>query len=399
MEHTETIERDEKQETNLYRNLTNENTPFKVICLTGGPCAGKTSCLTILSDLFENLGWKVFRVPETAATLLGGGVIFSELSKTMAYSFQKDLITVMLSMENTYMNLARLSAQNGRKTIVICDRGVMDPSAYIPRDEWLQSLRELNLNESDLRDNRYDAVVHLVTAAKGASQFYSLDNNDTRTEGLELAIELDDKVKNAWNGHAAFTVIDNESVKNFNQKCDKVVQAVINRLGLIGEETKKTIFKRKFLVKNFNWDDKFKVPCREFHVEHVYLAQLSQDGAQVRIRKRQEFNSKGSHSNLTMRHPRIDGQRVETRRNLLPREYDYLKANMDPTRYPIQKKRRCFLFNENYYQLDYFIKPKDGLVLLEAYLDFKDKVGLPDWLELTEVTDDKNYSMYELAKK
>ncbi|KAJ3202473.1 hypothetical protein HK099_001836 [Clydaea vesicula] len=317
----------------------------------------------------------------------------------MAYSFQKDLLTVMLSMENTYMNLAKLSAESGKKAVVICDRGVMDPSAYIPRDEWLQSLTELNLNETDLRDNRYDVVVHLVTAAKGASQFYSLENNDTRTEGLELAIELDEKVMNAWNGHATLTVIDNESVENFHQKCDKVVQAVMNRLGIVSEETKKTVVKRKFLVKNFNWDAEFKVPSRDFHVEHVYLSKLSHDGIQVRIRKRQEFHTKGSYSNLTMRHRTIDGQRVETRRNLQPREFELLKINMDQTRVPILKKRRCFLYNEKYYQLDYFMRPKDGLVLLEAYLDFQGMKGLPDWLELTEVTDDKSYSMFELSKK
>ena len=61
-------------------------------------------------------------------------------------------------------------------------------------------LQELGLEEATLRDTRYDVVVHLVTAAKGAEQFYSLESNSVRSEGLELARSLDDKIMNAWNG-------------------------------------------------------------------------------------------------------------------------------------------------------------------------------------------------------
>lgn len=43
---------------------------IKKIVLTGGPCAGKSTVQTMLSDVFENMGWKVFRVPETATILL-----------------------------------------------------------------------------------------------------------------------------------------------------------------------------------------------------------------------------------------------------------------------------------------------------------------------------------------
>jgi thymidylate kinase len=103
----------------------------KVICLTGGPCGGKTSCLSILSDLFQSLGWKVFRVPETATILLryrsdqlinSGGVHFAELNNEMAYLFQKDLLKTMLQIEDTYIHLAQKWVMNGQKAVVICDR-------------------------------------------------------------------------------------------------------------------------------------------------------------------------------------------------------------------------------------------------------------------------------------
>ena len=58
------------------------------LVLTGGPCGGKTTGQARLSTFFENLGWKVFRVPETANILLGGGVNFAELTPEMAERFQ-----------------------------------------------------------------------------------------------------------------------------------------------------------------------------------------------------------------------------------------------------------------------------------------------------------------------
>jgi hypothetical protein len=56
--------------------------------LTGGPCGGKTTGQARLSTFFENLGWKVYRVPETANILLSGGVNFTELSPEAAEKFQ-----------------------------------------------------------------------------------------------------------------------------------------------------------------------------------------------------------------------------------------------------------------------------------------------------------------------
>ncbi|KAI5694678.1 hypothetical protein M8J75_003170 [Diaphorina citri] len=50
------------------------------LVLTGGPCGGKTTGQSRLCTFFENLGWKVFRVPETATVLLSGGIKFTDLT-------------------------------------------------------------------------------------------------------------------------------------------------------------------------------------------------------------------------------------------------------------------------------------------------------------------------------
>jgi CYTH domain-containing protein len=102
---------------------------------------------------------------------------------------------------------------------------------------------------------------------------------------------------------------------------------------------------------------------------------------------------------MTVRHPQIDGQRVEIRRNISPREYEAMRAQADPSRLPIQKLRRCFLYNDRYFQLDVYQSPCKGLVLLEAYLDTENgqNVVLPPFLTCTEVTDNPEYSMYNLS--
>lgn len=46
-----------------------------------------------------------------------------------------------------------------------------------------------------LRDNRYDAVVHMVSAADGAENFYASLSNEARYESVEEAIDKDKKLR------------------------------------------------------------------------------------------------------------------------------------------------------------------------------------------------------------
>lgn len=41
-----------------------------------------------------------------------------------------------------------------------------------------------------LRDGRYDGILHLVTAACGAEEHYSLENNEARSEPVEMAKDV-----------------------------------------------------------------------------------------------------------------------------------------------------------------------------------------------------------------
>ena len=57
----------------------------------------------------------------------------------------------------------------------------MDISTYLTPDFWNRIISEAGYTDTQLRE-RYDAVLHLVSAADGAEQFYTTANNAQRVE-------------------------------------------------------------------------------------------------------------------------------------------------------------------------------------------------------------------------
>ena len=60
----------------MYFNTSNNTKKIWKICITGGPCGGKTTGLAYLAEKLREEGYNVLLVPE-AATLIanGGGMI------------------------------------------------------------------------------------------------------------------------------------------------------------------------------------------------------------------------------------------------------------------------------------------------------------------------------------
>ena len=71
--------------------------------------------------------------------------------------------------------------------IVILVRG-----SDLKPEHWAQMQTKNEWNNVELRDGRYNQVIHMVSAAKGAEDFYDNENHMTRHEGIELARHLDD---------------------------------------------------------------------------------------------------------------------------------------------------------------------------------------------------------------
>src|SRR5262245_18143460 len=138
--------------------------PIHRIVLTGGPCAGKSTAIARVQAHLEAHGVKVYRVPEAATLLLGGGILVKDAPLSHMVSFQRGIVRVQIAVEDAFDAFARTA---GHKAVLLCDRGVVDGGAYLPREAWKQLLAEEGLEHAQLRDQRYTAVVHLVTAAHG----------------------------------------------------------------------------------------------------------------------------------------------------------------------------------------------------------------------------------------
>ena len=61
----------------------------------------------------------------------------------------------MMQIENSFFELAEASERN---CLIICDRGTMDASAFVAREDWEELLHNNRMDEVDIRDNRYNQV-------------------------------------------------------------------------------------------------------------------------------------------------------------------------------------------------------------------------------------------------
>jgi hypothetical protein len=199
--------------------------PFRLV-LTGGPCGGKTSALARIRAAFEPTGYKVLSVPEASTSINAMGFSFLEFAEEAKVDFEIALARVQRSLEDETLRLARLLP---RPAIVVCDRGIMDLRSYCPPEGWPRVLASVGAGDEAAVHARYDAVLHLRSAAVGAEEHYTLENNPARTETPERARELDHMTEAAWRGHPAHHVIDNST--HFDGKMARLVDTLGALLG------------------------------------------------------------------------------------------------------------------------------------------------------------------------
>lgn len=201
---------------------------IKKIVFTGGPCAGKTTVISLIEKDLREKGFTVFVVSESATELINGGITPHKDGMGM-FNFQKLILAYQYQKEEIYNNAISLSPFEN--IVMIYDRGILDNKAYISDLEFSELLKEFSknigfqINETDLLA-RYDMVIHLETSAfkKG----YSLESNKARYEGSEEAILLDIRTKNCWCLHSDFHVV--ESSENFEDKIVSVKKIVYDSL-------------------------------------------------------------------------------------------------------------------------------------------------------------------------
>ena len=133
-----------------------------------------------------------------------------------------------MDLEEIFIDIAKMSDTH---TIILFDRGVMDGSAYTDDNVWQAILDETGWSTIQLRDRRYEAVIHLMTAAEGAEQFYTSENNNARYESPQEARDIYKKLINAWVGHPQFNIVKNTK-KGFRTKIDYCLNKVLSLIGM-----------------------------------------------------------------------------------------------------------------------------------------------------------------------
>ena len=356
---------------------------MKRIVLTGGPCAGKTTALVKIIEHFSSLGYKVFIIPEVPTLFSQAGMDYLTDNYAFFYEGEKATLEMQIALEDKFTRIAETIEE---PTIIVCDRGTMDISAYMKPAMWQDITSALSTDSERLRA-RYDAVLHLVSAADGAEQFYTTANNSERTEGLELAREMDKKVISAWSEHPRLRVINNH--ENFDTKINRVLQEISNVL----EIPQQVIEERKYIVRLIG-----DIPgAIESDIKQTYLT--SEPRSEVRLRRR---TLNGVSVNVrTTKKTLPTNEQVETERQIDNNLYESLMRQADPYRYSIHKIRKTFIWRGQFFELDTYLEPISNLQILETkgIVDHED-VNFPPFLEVLEdITGKTEYYNYNLALK
>lgn len=370
------------------------------IAITGGPGAGKTEISSHLVQRLEERGYKVFWVPETATELILNGVF--PCSDISLERFEEFVTKKQLAKEGLYDEVA--SCFPSDKTIIFYDRGLFDAMAYVPKPMFCDILKRCtDLSYAQLL-SRYDAVLHLVTAAKGAEKFYQwndpskddVGNNAARSESPQEAREKDEKTMASWLEHPHLRVFDNST--DFKGKVDRVVKEVF---ALLGEPVPKES-ERKFLVYRPNNVELMKLGAHAvIDIVQTYLVPIRYD---TERRVRQRGNSRLGYSYYyTEKRDVEDGVgmcRFEKEERISEKQYLNYLLEADTTLHQVVKKRVCFVYDNNFYELDLY--PRDemfALLELETNLP-NDEVALPTCLTVAkEVSDDVAFRNRSIAKR
>ena len=204
------------------------------IVITGGPCAGKSTIMSDLVQMLKERNYLVFTMPEVATEMFkwSDGKMWDDFSAQgldddpVWASLQTSLTRVQTVIEDSIVHMAHRSLSKRRKgpnppegAVVLLDRGVIDNVAYCTEEAWAMVLEDLGTTTARLRDSRYDHVIHLVTAANGAEQYYTLEQaghegseESARSETPEQARLLDGRTLSAWQETKSHFIVGNAGV-------------------------------------------------------------------------------------------------------------------------------------------------------------------------------------------
>ncbi len=358
------------------------------IVLTGGPCAGKTTALSRVEQELHDRGYHVFVVGESATELIKGGIRPFGENPFQMIDFQRLILKYQKEKEQIYEQAITMLPEE-EKCVLLYDRGLLDNKAYITNQQFQEICQEAGYQELDMLDS-YDLVLHLVTAADGCAEYYTLENNQARSEGLEEAIRLDRRTQHAWTGHNRLVIIDNST--NFEEKIRRVLENIYQLV----HEPYSIRYQKKYLVDIRGVEVPSFLPegYTKIDIEQTYLD--SKEHYERRLRKRTVRDEVTYY--LTVQKKALDGlNKIVTDKKITEKEYNRFLE--EPIQGVVKKQRYTFIFQKQYFKLD--VIEEEPFAILEVNpISSGSKVILPENFQIErEVTNETDFDNATLASK
>ena len=178
----------------------------RLVVVTGGPGAGKTALLETVRRHFCR---HVAVLPESASIVFGGGFPRGS-SDAQRRAGQRAIFRVQRELE-------QLTVEE-RWAVGLCDRGTVDGAAYWPGDPDSFFAALGTTREAELA--RYRAVIQLRTPPPGEYNH----RNPLRTESVEEAARIDERIAAAWRGHPRIHVVPH--THKFIEKVERALDLI-----------------------------------------------------------------------------------------------------------------------------------------------------------------------------
>lgn len=348
------------------------------IVITGGPCGGKTTALEKISKTFREMGYQVILVNETATELIHDGIRPFGDNKLELLDFQRLVLDAQIKKEEIRNRAIEMSSNDN--IIILYDRGILDNRAYLTPEEFKKIALEANIKEADIIP-RYDLVLHLVTAADGAVEAYTLANNTARTESVEEAIRIDQKTIDSWTSHPNFRVIGNKT--GFNEKINRVINYIRDEVG-----EKEVIHEQKYLV-DINGIDIARINNTHLVRQSITEFVTRYEYDENEMYRKTTIDGDSYYTCTVMSNLKDPFNRVTKYRVITEEEY-YDKLNNASFK-PLEKIRYNFIYDKDRYRLDIYDYPS-GLVILEKDITEDSSKELPDFITPKKtITNDIEY--------
>ncbi len=374
------------------KNILHKKHESEMIVFDGGPGGGKSSGISYVINKLMDYGIVVLVVPEAATHLITSGFHpkFFGIKE-----FQREVLRHQLHAEAQRVRWGKLLPH--QRVVIIADRGIMSGGAYIPWEEFLELLKEFDLVHGEVLTRRYKGVVHMVTAADGAREHYTLANNAARSETPEQAVELDRRTQKVWVGAQHMAIIGNEG--DFDWKLRRLLQEVCRILGIpVPIENE-----RKFVCKPLSEKQVAELQKRYGPVSASWITQKyirTKQGEKARIRERTTYG----HTLHCLTQKVKRGKKLHEHESIIDHAtYAMLGRHIAPGTAVLEKDRYCFIYKGRYFEFDVFKDNRVGFSMLELELtETSASLELPQYLVdlgLREVTGDKEYSNEQISRR